>query len=166
MASTPAPNGRALLEAAKAARLYVPGPRDIKFVNGPMPGYGEIATIADPSTSTVYWQGHALGRFARAHETGHIFDAQALADGDRRYFQKLMHAPAGAWDQGTGVTGFRSPKEWFADYYAASAIDFQPRTKTGGSDIASYAPLGPKRLERFKKALTRLGQRQDLPQYR
>lgn len=148
--------------------LVMPAPPTVRYVHGAYPGHPDLGQATDTGNATIYWQGDGpLGAFPRAHEVGHLFDAQVLNDGDRRYFQRLMHAPGGAWDQGTGNQGGTgSPVEWFADYYGAAATGFDPRPSTrGGADISSYAIIGPKRLERFKKALDRLGRRNALLPY-
>lgn len=147
--------------AAKALNPYVPGAPKVQVVDGPPPGAFEGApTAMDPSTGTIYHEG-AFNKFDRAHEVGHALDAEVLTDGDRHYFQRIMHAPPGAWDQGTGTAGYKSPDEWFADYYAASATHLD----LGRQNVDSYAQLGPKRLQRFEKALARLGQRHNLKPY-
>ena len=147
--------------------LAMPAPPSIRYIHGPMPGDpnpGEYANTADTTTGTVYWTGRGLlNGFTKGHETGHIFDAQVLNDGDRHFFQRLMHAPAGPWDSGSGYEGgSKSPSEWFADYYGAAVTGVDP-THTS---VASYADIGPKRLLRFEQALDRLRQRRHLPEYR
>lgn len=141
--------------------LRVPAPRTVNYVNGPAPGLpgdygGDIAT--DASTSTIYLGSGKPGRFDRAHEIGHLLDAQVLTDGDRRYFSRLMQAPGGDWRQGTGPGSKVGGSEWFADYYAAAATGLD----LSRENVGSYAVLGPKRLRRFAAAMDRLGRRHDL----
>jgi hypothetical protein len=111
-------------------------------------------------------------KFTLAHETGHLLDAQVLSDGDRQFFQRLLHSPTGPWNQGTGAAGgYHSPSEQFADYYAAAATGYDPRPKRKGKAISggstdSYTPIGPKRLKRLTQALERLQRRNNLQDYR
>lgn len=149
---------------ASAAAGFVPAAPVVNYVQGYAPGITQenaAGTAAyDPSTDTVYYQGK-LDKATKGHELGHAFDDQALTDGDRVYFQKLMHAPTGAWNQGTGLQGgLTSPNEWFADYYQAAALRLDPRRQSE----AAYAQVGPKRLERFEKALGRLAKRRGITQ--
>jgi hypothetical protein len=135
----------------------------IHYVTGKGPGAPSNATgnaYYDPDTHTVYSSGD---NFARGHETGHAFDQEVLSDGDRHYFQRLLHAPAGSWNRGTGATaeGLVSPSEWFADFYGAAAIRLDPRH----DGVSAYATIGPKRLKRFEAALARLGKRRGLEPY-
>lgn len=143
---------------------FVPAPREAHYQQGTAPGLpadamGNAAT--DVATRTVWYQG-TLDPFVRAHETGHLFDAESLSDGDRHYFQRVMQAPAGPWKTGTGLDGLKSPNEWFADYYATAATNID--VKHAGE--AAYATIGPKRLKRFEQALARLGRRQQLAAYK
>lgn len=157
LALTPAP--------VSTAYGYVPVAPTVHYTQGYAPGITqENATgnaAYDPDTDTVYYQGK-LEKSTKAHELGHALDDQVLSDGDRAYFQKLMHAPAGEWRSGTGLQGgMTSPSEWFADYYQASALNLDPRRQ----NEAAYATIGPKRLKRFEAALSRLAKRQHLKQY-
>lgn len=157
---------RAALAAYASALSFVPAAPSVKYVQGYAPGITQdnaAGTAAyDSDTDTVYYQGR-LGKATKAHELGHALDDQSLTDGDRVYFQRLMHAPAGAWNTGTGLQGgFSSPSEWFADYYQAAALHLDPTRE----NQAAYASIGPVRLKRFEAALARLGKRQHLPQYR
>ena len=108
------------------------------------------------------------GKHALQHELGHLIDAQFLSDGDRAYFAKMLHAPAGSWlDDRTGEGHPEgNPAEWFADYYAAATTGFKPTHRKGGvivtNDEASYATIGAKRLRRFQAALERLRARHGL----
>lgn len=144
--------------------LLVPMPATVNFVNGwPADQPDTMGTaLTDLASNTIYYR-QPLDKFARAHEVGHLLDSQVLTDGDRHYFQRVMHAPAGAWNQGTGMDGgFQSPNEWFADYYAAAASGLNLSRES----VSSYATLRPKRLRRFARALDRLGHRRDLQPYR
>jgi hypothetical protein len=148
---------------AHAAAAVIPGPPVMHFVLGPSPGSSTANSqaAADCTTATIYYA-PPLDAFARGHEAGHLFDCQVLSDGDRHYFQRVMHAPSGVWDQGTGIPdGVHSPSEWFADYYAAAAIHLD----LSRSIVSSYAPLAPTRLKRVSRALERLGKRQHLQPY-
>lgn len=124
-----------------------------------------VGAYADPASSTIYLP-HDPSPYARAHETGHLLDSQVLSEGDRRYFQRLMMAPDGPWNHGEAygkVDGFRSPNEWFADYYAAAATG---QTPANGHSIGQYAEIGPKRMKRFEKAMARLAKRHQLERYK
>lgn len=114
----------------------------------------------DAQSGTIYYA-QPLDKFAKAHEVGHALDAQVLTDGDRAYFQKLMHAPAGPWYQGSAADTGGGPSEWFGDYYGAVYTNFDP--DHGG--LGSYAQIGPKRLKRFEQALQRLAKRRNLKPY-
>lgn len=155
------------LTSAPVANAYgsVPVPPLLQYQHGYGPGVTQENAAGtagyNRDTDTIYFQGKAMDPAARAHETGHAFDDQVLNDGDRRYFQRLMQAPQGEWVAGTGLSGTRSPSEWFADYYQAAAMEIDPRRES----ISSYAQIGPKRLKRFEKALARLAKRQGLKQY-
>lgn len=161
---------RTLLATAASVASFVPAPPIVNIVYGPIDpntnGGGEmVGAYADPATNTIYLPNDP-SPYARAHETGHLFDAQVLGDGDRIYFQKLMQAPAGPWDHGKAygkVEGNISPNEWFSDYYAAAATGRTPQNGYGGE---SFATIGPKRMIRFEKALARLGKRRSLQQYK
>lgn len=159
-----ATTGMSLTATDTASKLgYVPAPPHITYVTS-LPAGDENTTSdeADPATGTVYTNGNT-GRFARGHETGHIFDAEILTPGDRNYFQRILQAPTGPWNRGTGATieGLRSPSEWFADYYGAAAMHLDPTREL----VSAYAPIGPVRLARFEAALGRVGRRHHLPQY-
>jgi hypothetical protein len=145
--------------------LRVPAPPKVEYIRGLPPGTTEAElsgnASSDGAAGKIYFQG-ILGRSTRAHELGHLLDHQVLTDGDRQYFQRLMHAPAGDWRSGTGLLGgLRSPSEWFADYYQASALGLDPTRQ----NEAAYATIGPKRLQRFEKALDRLTTRRGLGTY-
>jgi hypothetical protein len=101
----------------------------------------------------------------RAHETGHLFDAEVLTDGDRRFFQRAMKAPIGPWSHAAAygrVEGNISPNEWFADYYGAFASNLTGLH--GQSSVGSFATITPVRMRRFEKALVRLAKRRGLSQ--
>ena len=156
-----------LVISSKPAMRYMPAPPRVQYVRGTMPGdarASEYALTTDAQRGIVYYTGkQPLTGFEKGHETGHVFDAEVLTDGDRHFFQRLMHAPSGAWNAGSGYEGgTSSPAEWFADYYGAAATHVNPHH----TSIASYADIGPKRLARFEAALTRLGQRRGLLAYR
>lgn len=105
------------------------------------------------SSSTIYVDGSS-DRFIRAHEIGHLFDAQLLTDSDRAWFMRAMHLP-GPWVQGSGwPDGAASPSEWFADYYAACDTGINPNREW----VASYAPqLNYGRLARLCWAIAAVG---------
>lgn len=152
------------VDRARAAAPYVPAPPKINYVQGVAPGHDQAADAtaeAVGAAQTVYYQTPMDG-FTRGHEAGHIFDYEVLSDGDRAYFQRLLHTPAGAWRTGTGTgAGMHSPNEAFADYYGAAATHLDPAKRT----VSSYVPIGPKRLKRFEAALARLGKRHNLKPY-
>lgn len=159
LALTPAPIANAY------GYSYVPAPPKVHYQQGYGPGITQENAMGTASysrdTDTIYYLGKP-DETTRAHETGHALDDQVLTDGDRRYFQRLMQAPAGDWRSGTGLQGgARSPSEWFADYYQAAALDLDPRHE----QVAAYAQVGPKRLKRFEAALARVAKRQHLKQY-
>lgn len=159
---------RATLAAIAAG--FIPGPPVINTVYGPVDTSlnrdGQaVGAYADPATNTIYLP-HDPNPYARAHETGHLFDTQVLSEGDRRYFQRLMHAPRGPWDHGETygkVQGEASPNEWFADYYAAAATGMTPQN---GHSIGQFAEIGAKRMKRFEKAMARLAKRHKLQRYK
>jgi hypothetical protein len=144
---------------------FVPAPPVLHYVEGYGPGVTQENAMGNAgyerATDTIYHIGK-LDKATRAHETGHALDDQALSDGDRVYFQKLMHAPVGDWRSGTGLQGgLTSPSEWFADYFQAAALHLDPRRE----NQAAYAQIGPVRLKRFEAALSRIAKRQHLKQY-
>lgn len=151
----------ALLASYAAAVGLVPAPPVVNIVEGRAPGVDPAAmgtAATDPNTSTIYHEG-ALDPATKAHEVGHLFDSEVLTDGDRHYFQRVMQAPAGAWQSGTGLHGgATSPSEWFADYYQAAALHLDPSKQ----NEAAYASIGPKRLHRVEAALERLARRRGL----
>jgi hypothetical protein len=143
--------------------LLVPMPPVVHFAEGPPPGMPDATAATDVVNMTIYHVG-PLGRFARAHEIGHLLDAQVLTDGDRRFFTRLLGL-TGPWEQSDQTLLHpRSPDEWFADYYAAAAIGMRLDGSTGLQ--GAYADWGPKRLARFEKALDRFGNRYRLGPYR
>lgn len=155
---------RAALAAYASAMGFVPAAPVVNYVQGYAPGITQenaTGTAAyDANTDTVYYQGR-LRKSTKAHELGHALDDQVLTDGDRAYFQKLLHAPAGEWNTGTGLQGLASPNEIFADYYQAAALHLDPRRQSE----ASYTTVGPVRLKRFEAALARIAARKHLQPY-
>jgi hypothetical protein len=142
----------------------LPAPPVLHYQQGYGPGITQQNAMGTasyaPDTDTLYYVG-TLDRATKGHEVGHAVDDQLLTDGDRHYFQRLMHAPPGEWRTGTGLQGgATSPSEWFADYYQAAALKLDPRRESQ----AAYAQVGPKRLIRFEKALTRLAKRRGITQ--
>lgn len=113
--------------------------------------YGDTVHLPDHAKSMT-------NSFIKAHETGHVFDTEVLSDGDRYFLSRLIHAPPGPWQQ---QSVYKSPNEWFADYYAAAASGVSP---TNGDSVSMYATIGPKRLKRFEAALGRIAKRQHLSQ--
>jgi hypothetical protein len=158
------------LVAAARQRQYVPAPPVVHTVYGPVNASlnqdgAAVGAYADPAAQTIYLPKDP-SPFMRAHETAHLFDAQVLTDGDRSYFQRLMHAPQGAWNHGETygrVEGEASPNEWFADYYGALASGLTPDK---GYSVGQFAEIGAKRLQQFAAALERVGHRQHLRAYR
>ncbi len=140
-----------------ASAALIPTPPVLKYQRGQPEGVNPLGVACyEPATDTIYFDGPMLHRSVRAHETGHAFDDQILTAGDRVYFQRLMHAPAGPWDpEGDGTN---SPSEWFAEYYAAAAMNHDPRVEAN----VAYVQPGPKRLVRFRKALVRLAARRGI----
>lgn len=166
------PAHRALMDAAaKQPKPYVPAPPVVNVVyesvdpsvNG---GSEMVSAYTDAANNTIHLPKNP-SPFMRSHETGHLFDSQVLSDGDRNYFQRIMHAPAGPWDHGQAygkVEGNVSPNEWFADYYGAYAANLTGLN--GQPSIGSFAMITPKRMKRFISALERLGHRNNLQPYR
>lgn len=156
-------NAQVAADRARAQASYrVPAPPRINYVQGVAPGIDpRLMTPAqtDFDTGTIYYT-QPLEKFDKAHEVGHVLDGEVLTDGDRAYFQKLMHAPAGKWYAGSAADA-GGPSEWFADYYGAAAMHSDP---THGQ-AWGYAQIGPKRLKRFQRALARLGERHNLKPY-
>lgn len=150
---------------------FIPGPPVVNVVYEPIDasinGDGAlVSAYADQGTNTIHLPVGGAHPFVRAHEVGHLFDSQVLTDGDRRFFQRIMGAPAGPWSYvDTGeVNGYLSPAEWFADYYGAAAAGLT--IDRGHSPPGSYALITEKRMRRFQNAMARLGKRRALRQYR
>lgn len=144
---------------------YVPAPPKYQILPGQIdPNLNQSGVLASAYADTANNAVHVQrdpDPFAVGHELGHLFDSQILGDGDRRYFQRLMHAPAGAWNLGetTGkVQGEISPNEWFGDYYGAMASGFD----ANHNSLGSFAVITPRRLHNFEAALARLGRRRGL----
>lgn len=142
----------------------VPAPPVMNFAQGVAPGTpaGVMSPAQTDFTTNTIYSTQPLERYDRAHEVGHLFDSQILSPGDRNFFQKLMHAPSGAWNQGSAADTGGGPSEWFGDYYAAAVVDMDPDHEM----LGNYAQIGPKRLKRFEQALGRLGRRHGLQPYR
>ena len=156
----------ALLATIAAAAALVPAPPTVNYVYGPVdPNTNEqanmpVSAYADTATATVHLPEDPTP-FMKAHEIGHLFDAQILTAGDRRFFQRTMGMPAGPWDHGAAYSTTdlsQSPSEWFADYYGAIAAGY---TRPGWG-VGSFATIGPRRAERVRRALNRLGKRHNL----
>lgn len=158
--------------------------RKKKRIRPPAPPRSNVlySDLSDAPTGAGLVGGYSTGEdihvlpgtdaYTLAHEMGHLLDTQVLSDGDRNYFTRLLQAPQGPWNTGTGAAGgYHSPNERFADYYAAAATGYDPRPKRrkdgavqgGGTD--SYTAIGPKRLRRFVKALERVQRRNNLRDY-
>lgn len=158
------------LAAYAASVAFIPAPPVVHTVYGAIdPNVNRdgqmVGAYADPATQTIYLPKDPSA-YMRAHETGHLFDSQILSDGDRRYFARLMHAPAGPWDHGQAygrVDGNVSPNEWFSDYYAAAATRMTPDR---GYSVGQYAEIDAKRMRAFQKAMARLARRRDLEPYK
>lgn len=150
-------------QARTLASFYAPAPPRIRYVRGVAPGtpVGVMSPAqTDIASGTIYYT-QPLEKFDKAHEVGHVLDGEVLTDGDRQYFQKLMHAPAGAWYGGSAADTGGSAFEWFGDYYAAAAMHADP----AHGQAWGYAQIGPKRLKRFQQAIERLGKRHNLQPY-
>jgi hypothetical protein len=125
--------------AAKKANLLdslvIPAAPSVNWAHNvapPGPPDNSVAGSAayDWGSDTVYFQGN-MPKFTRAHELGHALDDQALNDGDRHFFTRLM-GMSGNWNQGTGFQGgTHSPSEIFADWYGNAAIGNDPRGQVG-----------------------------------
>jgi hypothetical protein len=107
--------------AVTASHFRVPLP-DAYVHRSPCPDQSGIDACASWDTPEIWLPDEprtpsSLQVFALAHELGHRFDAQYLADPDREWLRRVMRAPGGDWldDSGAG--------EWFADYYADCALD-------------------------------------------
>lgn len=95
-------------------------------------------------------------QFVYWHEVGHIFDAELLTVGDRNWFTRMLGL-IGAWDQGSGLQGLRSPKERFADAYATCALGWRP-DRGPWADSYGYEPT-LKRHKQICAAINRIGER-------
>jgi hypothetical protein len=156
--------GQTSVNREKARNAYtVPAPPSVKWVRGVAPGTpaGVMSPAQTDFVTNPIYSTQPLERYDRAHEVGHLFDSQVLSPGDHNFFQKLMHAPAGAWYQGSAADTGGGPSEWFGDYYAAAVVDMDPDHEM----LGNYAQIGPKRLKRFEKALQRLAERHNLKPY-
>lgn len=104
-----------------------------------------------------------MDRFAREHEFGHIFDAQALTAADRSRFIGLLRLPvATPWNSGTAEDcALRAcPSELFADAYATCRLGMRPERHKDGSSgwvIAyGYHPK-PKQHRRICSTMAAIG---------
>lgn len=156
------------LSAVAACAAFLPGPPALHFAHTRAPGLAvdQLSAAAyDSASETVYFEG-TLSRSELGHESGHAFDFQVLTDGDRVYFTRLMGL-SGPWDQGSGYTHTailgRSPIETFADWYG-NAVN--GRDAIHSWDASYTSPPDPKRFQRFKRALGRIGRRHHLQPYR
>lgn len=127
----------------------------VAAVSSEHPGVFAYA-YADVSHSRIVTTG-PLENTELAHEVGHLFDWQVLTDTDRSAFAAVMHSPARGWYELQMPSG--DAAEWFADYYAAAAGNYDPRTRRvrGGGirtgDTSPYAKITYKRLQRFRLML-------------
>lgn len=147
--------------------LAMPGPPKITFVRsadpqgaGAAPGQLPVPGATDESTGTVYYS-QPLDNFQRAHEAGHVFDSEVLTSADRLRAEQIMGLGKGRWNTGTGLSGYTSPDEHFADYYSA-AVNHLDLSRQGYS---SYTTFTPKRLSLFETWLSQLGQSRGLSPY-
>jgi hypothetical protein len=101
---------------AQAAR--VPLPDGVTVTVAPCPGYPDALGCAVAATATVYVRS-AKDRETRAHELGHLWDAQVLTDDDRAWFSKRLGRPRLPWTRSPGQT---SNGELFAEAYARCAV--------------------------------------------
>jgi hypothetical protein len=92
--------------------------------------------------------------FAYWHELGHVFDAELLTDGDRRWFMGRLSRRTTWWSHGPGDP---SPFELFADAYATCALGLTP-ARGAWVDAYGYRP-GPKRHRQICSAIGRVGER-------
>lgn len=156
---------------APPVRTVIPQPAAVNFVRGPYPGVdigvGGGVAAADVANSTVYSQ-QPLDAVQRAHEVGHIFDAQDVSEGDRLRFEQIAGFGKGRWNMGTGLTtgGLKSPNEYFADWYANAAAGNNPGGPKGGSWESGYAtPPSQHQFDQFKRLLAQIGARRGLQPY-
>lgn len=105
-----------------------------------------------------------LTRRELAHEVGHLVDWQYLTDTDRERAARIMGVRAWDYTDNKPMTG----AEWFADYYAAAATDYNPAVRhlkggglRGGQDF-TYAHITGKRLRDFQWFLLGLAARDGL----
>ena len=96
--------------------------------------------------ANVIHLGPGTDRFGRAHEFCHAIDRQILTPSDRSLLARLLHAPSGDWFRPYGAS------EWFADYCAAVATNYDPRPHRVGGHMSgvgrvSYAQLGWQRIQ-------------------
>lgn len=118
--------------------------------------FADVPACADRDNGVIYVE-PGQGRFVYEHEVGHLFDVQRLNDGDRRWFTRKLGL-TGAWEQGSGLEGLRSPFERFADAYAACALGLRPDRGEWAVSYG-YQPT-PKRHRRICAAIGRVGDRQ------
>lgn len=156
----PVPN--ALIAASRRQRRYVPAPPVVNYARGVPDGADPADFLVGTVGDTIY-RTEPLDKFGRRHEIGHVFDNTVLTDANRAYFTKLFGL-SGPWSQGTGADegAAHSPDEWFADYYAADAVNMRLRGPHRTPIQGAYATYGPKRLARFESALARIGRQQHL----
>lgn len=92
------------------------------------------------------WLGPDAGRWTRAHEFGHVADAQAMSDQERAAFLKLMplvghiEPDAGWWGYDEDGAYFYGAAEVFADAYASCRLERlpQPRPNRQGVIVGTW----------------------------
>jgi hypothetical protein len=95
-------------------------PGDLVIHRGPCFDGGGACAL---SSSGGVW---AQGRFALAHELGHVFDTRVLTPSDRAWFTQLLDLTGRPWG---ASGGWPDPAERFADAYAACAVGLSPAGK-------------------------------------
>jgi hypothetical protein len=151
-----------LLRAAILVAGLIPSPPSVLRV--PLPPRYVIIHAACPDRdglglSCAYYDGRVYlapgaSDFAFWHELGHVFDAEVMTEGDRRWFMRRLSTRTTWWSRGPGD---RSPSELFADAYGICALGLHP---DGGEwiDAYGYEP-GRKRHRQICAAIGRVGER-------
>jgi hypothetical protein len=162
-----------MVTPARAAQPpYVPAPPSIQFVRGVAPGsddpgLGMSTAATDMATNTVYYT-QPLSRFAKAHESFHVLDNEALTSADRLALEQAVGIGKGRWSQGVGLAGgMNSPDEIVADWYANAAVGNDPGGRHGGAWEDAYAsPPSHKAFHAFERVLSQIARRRFLSAYR
>ena len=116
----------------------MPAPPNPVVHEEPCPDGGGSCAYVDDTTDPRYgaWIDPTHDEFDRAHELGHLFDAQVLTDEDRAWFTpRLGFHPGTPW---VGAEYEQSPSERFADAYAACDLGLIRRAHIRGALITTW----------------------------